>query len=215
MYYHVPFFRLLLPCPFSVCTPLPSSPLGSNVCHDGIFVNPERLGGKGRNGTNGYSWNAASSVIKVLGWFLALPAAFMYCCACVLASLILWLWGLCSIFDWVYWRFTDGREGYWERERCSVMPGEERNEHWSMARKIAKARNYTKNNTDFEHFSVDPLLKIITGMDTEQLALNIERRAETERLHEYAISLLLRTKEVSIDLDSINAGLDVTTTTSP
>lgn len=132
----------------------------------------------------GYAWAAGSTAVKFVGWSAVMIATFVYCCGCALASAALWLCGVCSVIEWVWWRLTTGRRKYLKRKRREVPPGEERGKDWRKARDIARARNYAQNNPDSEHFNVAPLLKMTAGLDLADLSLRIKRKAEANHAKE-------------------------------
>lgn len=127
---------------------LAPQPLNTNVC----LENPVLRAMKGPNKPKGYTWGVVSAVVKLLGWLLLLPVTLVYCCGCALASAILWLWGLSSVFSWMYLKHS----------HTSVMPEEE------------NTGNFTNKGTDVEQFNVGSLLKMTTGMVVEELVMRVK-----------------------------------------
>lgn len=122
----------------------------------------------------------------------ALFFAVAVCGVCIAGSFVLWLRGVCNVFEWAHWRRSDeGRfvSGETKEGACpTAMPGQERGQNWRHAWKyVARARNFRiRHEQDSEHFHIAPLLQATTGLDMEEFCLRAKDKFNDEK-HEHRV----------------------------
>ncbi|CAM9548053.1 unnamed protein product, partial [Ectocarpus fasciculatus] len=128
----------------------------------------------------------------IIACVCALVFAAALCGVCIAGSFVLWLRGVCHVFEWTHWRRSEeGRfvSGETEEGACpTAMPGQERGQNWRHAWKyVAKARNFrVRHEHDSEHFHVAPLLQATTGLDMEQLCLLAKEKFNEQKQEQRA-----------------------------
>lgn len=102
-----------------------------------------------------------------------------------LLSMLLWVRGLCSLWEYV----KNSREATpWARKQMGL--GEE-GEEWSLARQHAVKRNesYSSGKASSDDFNVAALLTTTTGMTMEDLRRNLASHRGIRRGREFAAAL--------------------------
>ncbi|CAB1096081.1 unnamed protein product [Ectocarpus sp. CCAP 1310/34] len=132
--------------------------------------------------------------LGIIACVFALGFAVALCGVCVAGSFVLWLRGVCNVFEWAHWRLSEeGRfvSGETKKGTCpTAMPGQERGSNWRHAWKyVAKARNFRiRHEHDSEHFHVAPLLQATTGLDMEQFCLLAKEKFNDKNQEHWADS---------------------------
>ncbi|CAM9885508.1 unnamed protein product [Ectocarpus fasciculatus] len=145
---------------------------------------------------------------------LALVFAAALCGVYVAGSFVLWLRGVCHVFEWAHWRRSEeGRfvSGETEEGACpTAMPGQERGQNWRHAWKyVAKARNFrVRHEHDSEHFHVAPLLQATTGLDMEEFCLRAKEKFKDQKQEQRADAPRAGKCGGCKDLDDLDPGAD-------